>query len=100
VKKRKKQFSPYIVYNQTEGQTDNCPWDTLFFNQIDKDLFKNFCIQYKERIAPVLFKQFEGSYISAWFCPMIIKYHKKGQNVQLHNDTSKFTLKRKIKYRI
>ena len=41
-------------------------------------------------------KQFEGSYISAWFCPMIIKYHKKGQNVQLHNDTSKFTLNVKL----
>ena len=46
---KKKEFSPYIVYNQTEGETGDCPWDTLFFNQIHKDLFKNFCTQYKEK---------------------------------------------------
>ena len=37
---KKKEFAPYIVYNQSEGETDNCPWDTLFFTEIEKDLFK------------------------------------------------------------
>lgn len=93
---KKKEFAPYIVYNQSDGETDSCPWDTLFFKDIQKDLFKNFCIQYKERISPLLYKKFQGSYISGWFCPMIIKYHRKGQNVKLHNDTSKFTLNVKL----
>jgi len=93
-----KKFSRDITYGKdhTDEVTDNSPWDTLFFSHISQILFEDFCAHYKKYICPALEKHFHPENIRGWFSPMIIKYSRKGQKVDLHNDTSLFTLNVKL----
>ena len=94
-----KKFSAYIHYvgkDHSRDATDQSPWDTLFFSRISRILFEDFCNHYKKYICPVLEKHFYPEKIIGWFSPMIIKYSRKGQNVDLHNDASLITLNVKL----
>ena len=93
-----KKFSPYITYtkDRTHDMTDRSPWDTLFFSRISHILFEDFRDHYKKYICPILEKHFYPETIAGWFSPMIIKYARKGQGVDLHNDASLFTLNVKL----
>ena len=94
-----KKFSPYIRYmkqDHSHDSSDKSPWDTLFFSRISHILFEDFCSHYKKYICPVLEKHFPSTSFFGWFSPMIIKYSRKGQNVNLHNDMSLFTLNVKL----
>jgi len=94
----KNRFAPYIRYTMdiSNKHSNTSPWDTLFFSRISQILFEDFCAHYQKHICPVLEKVFFPEVISGWFSPMIIKYSRKGQQVDLHNDTSRFTLNVKL----
>ena len=88
-----KKFSAYITY---EKESDTSPWDTLFFSRISHILFEDFCDHYKKYLCPIIDKHFYPEFITGWFSPMIIKYSKEGQYVNLHHDISLFTLNVKL----
>ena len=91
-------FTPYIGYQNdlTNKKSDDSPWDTLFFSRTSHFLFEEFCAHYQKHLCPMLEKHFFPEAVSGWFSPMIIKYSRKGQHVDLHNDTSRFTLNVKL----
>ena len=93
----KKKFSTSVHYinNYTQKFGDS-PWNSLYFSRISHFLFEDFCKHYKKHICPVLEKHFYPEVINGWFSPMIIKYSKKGQGIDLHYDTSLFTLNVKL----
>ena len=94
----KNRFAPYIRYTMdlTNKHSNTSPWDTLFFSRISQILFEDFCAHYQKYICPVLEKHFYPEVVSGWFSPMVIKYSRKGQQVDIHNDTSRFTLNVKL----
>ena len=63
---------------------------------ISQILFEDFCGHYKKFVLPLIHKHFICSGIDAWYSPFIVKYDKPRQNVDLHNDTSRFTLNVKL----
>jgi hypothetical protein len=87
-------FSESITYTKPTGKTS--PWNTLFFSYISPILFEEFAKHYKQHLCPLIEKNFAVTGISGWFSPMIIKYSQKGQDVELHNDTSKITMNVKL----
>ena len=91
-------FSPYIVYSKDTPQqkVDNSPWDTLFISRMSHLFFEEFCNHYKNYLCPILEKHFKPMMVTGWFSPMIIRYSRKGQLVELHNDTSDFTFNLKL----
>tara|TARA_R100000935_G_scaffold43555_1_gene66019 strand:- start:388 stop:1014 length:627 start_codon:yes stop_codon:yes gene_type:complete len=91
-------FTPYITYydHVKNKDTQEHPWDTLFFSKINYFLFEDFCKQYETFITPIIEKHFKPENVKGWFSPMIIRYSRPGQFVKLHNDTSEFTLNVKL----
>ena len=92
-KEYKDKFSPDIVYGKSDSHkmTEDYPWDTLFFSKISYFLFEDFCEHYKKFICPILHSYFSPCNVAGWFSPMIIKYSRVNQKVDIHNDTSLFT---------
>tara|TARA_R100001443_G_scaffold8747_2_gene18256 strand:+ start:4797 stop:5450 length:654 start_codon:yes stop_codon:yes gene_type:complete len=97
-KEYKDKFSPDIVYGKSDSHkmTEDYPWDTLFFSKISYFLFEDFCEHYKKFICPILHSYFSPCNVAGWFSPMIIKYSRVNQKVDIHNDTSLFTLNVKL----
>ena len=88
-------FINYIRYGK-KGMTNISPWQTLHMNRISSLMFEDFCGHYKRLIVPLIKKVFICSAVEGWFSPFIIKYDTIGQEVQLHNDTSSFTMNVKL----
>lgn len=92
----KDKFSPYIYYYYKGVKSNNSPWNTLSFNKINYYLFEDFCDHYKKKICPLLLDVFPETKITGWFSPMIIKYDKSKQILNLHNDESLITMNLKL----
>ncbi len=89
-------FIEHIKYKNDTETNNTVPWNTLFMSHISQIMFENFCGHYKKFLVPLINKNFICSGIEGWFSPFIIKYDKIGQNVNLHNDTSGFTMNVKL----
>lgn len=89
-------FIEYIRYGNNKETNNTAPWNTLHMCHISQLLFEDFCGHYKKLILPLIHEHFICSGIDAWYSPFIVKYDTPGQNVDLHNDTSRFTLNVKL----
>ena len=88
-------FSPSIVYNYLKNGEISSPWNSLYINKVSGIMFEDFVDHYKKDLCPLISNVFAPEKVKGLFSPFIIKY-EKGEKVDIHNDTSEFTMNVKL----